>query len=351
MFGSLEKVNISLKLFINFALEFIILSFMRYTLYVLSFLFFAATHSLAAGASLESRELKRYADMPTERLSALGVHYLNERQKPDSALVCYTIIADRYRNKEGSKAEMRCYALALNNLGYLYGGYYLDFEHAYDYLLQAVVASKKYHINDNLAYAYLNLAAIYFNRSGLLGISDNDHQILKYSRMAFDDAIRQKQWNVASASFFNLFSFLCDSGSIGEIQDEVRRFLSIPALKHDPLSKFVFDDYQGTLAFKAGNYEKSLIWFQKQFRDAENVKMVTVSCKRFGISMRFIIRKSNGMRRRLSCSNSTAMHRNIMMLQHITEYFATGPICIVNRERALWQTAMIICISSPKTAC
>lgn len=99
MFGSLEKVNISLKLFINFALEFIILSFMRYTLYVLSFLFFAATHSLAAGASLESRELKRYADMPTERLSALGVHYLNERQKPDSALVCYTIIADRYRNR------------------------------------------------------------------------------------------------------------------------------------------------------------------------------------------------------------------------------------------------------------
>lgn len=279
MFGSLEKVNISLKLFINFALEFIILSFMRYTLYVLSFLFFAATHSLAAGASLESRELKRYADMPTERLSALGVHYLNERQKPDSALVCYTIIADRYRNKEGSKAEMRCYALALNNLGYLYGGYYLDFEHAYDYLLQAVVASKKYHINDNLAYAYLNLAAIYFNRSGLLGISDNDHQILKYSRMAFDEAIRQKQWNVASASFFNLFSFLCDSGSIGEIQDEVRRFLSIPALKNDPLSKFVFDDYQGTLAFKAGNYEKSLIWYQKQFRDAENVKMVTVSCK------------------------------------------------------------------------
>ena len=217
--------------------------------------------------------------MSTEHLSALGKHYLNIRQKPDSALVCYTIIANRYKNRVGNKSDMRCYALALNNLGYLYGSYYLDFEHAYDYLLQAVVISKKFHINDNLAYAYLNLAGIYVNRSELLGISDNDQQIQKYSRMAFNEAVKQKQWDVASASFFNLFTSFNDSGHISKIQNDVKRFLSIPALKDDPLSKFVFDDYHGALAFKDGKYQKSLTWFQKQLYDAETVKTATLSCR------------------------------------------------------------------------
>ncbi len=212
---------------------------------------FTSTRGFAAGAAFGTQELKKYNGMPTERLLNLGKHYLDVRHKPDSALVCYTIIASRYKNKAGSKAEMRCYALALNNLGYLYGGYYLDFEHAYDYLSQAVAASKKYRIDDNLAYAYVNLAGIYSSRSELLGIGDSENQIQKYCRLAFDEAVRQKQWDVASASFFNLFTSFSEAGSAGKIKDDRRRF----------------------------PYREALATFRQQLRDADAVKSVTMNCR------------------------------------------------------------------------
>ena len=252
---------------------------MRHILFILSFLFLVVTHGFVAGASLESVEYKRYSEMSTERLSDLGRRYLSDKQKQDSALIFYTIIANRYKEKDGSPSDMRCYALALNNLGYLYGGYYLDFERAYGYLQRAIAVSKQYHIDDNLSYAYLNLACIYLNRDKLFGISDTDQKTLKYSRMAFDEAVKQKQWDVASVSFFNLFTASYDSGHIGEIQHDVQRFLNIPALKQDPLSKFVLDDYQGFQAFKAKKYQEALSWFEKQLSDADAVKGVSSNCK------------------------------------------------------------------------
>lgn len=276
----LKKKENSMKYFSNFTIVFTDLLFMRHTIiYILSLLFLVATRGFAAGAAFGTQELKKYNGMPTERLLNLGKHYLDVRHKPDSALVCYTIIASRYKNKAGSKAEMRCYALALNNLGYLYGGYYLDFEHAYDYLSQAVAVSKKYRIDDNLAYAYVNLAGIYSSRSELLGIGDSENQIQKYCRLAFDEAVRQKQWDVASASFLNLFTSFSEAGSAGKIKDDLRRFLSIPALRHDPLSKFVYDDYRGTLAYNRGAYREALATFRQQLRDAEAVKSVTMNCR------------------------------------------------------------------------
>ena len=259
------------------------LAFMRRILSIVCFRVVVAMRCFATGASLDSGKYQDYAAMSTERLSALGMHFLSVRQKPDSALVCYTIIANRYRNKEGSKAEMRCYALALNNLGYLFGGHYLDFEHAYGYLQQSIEATKKYHIDDNLAYVYLNMAGIYSNRKELFGISDNDDQIQKYSRMAFDEAVARRQWDVASASFFNLFVSLSDAGSFSKIQADAKRFMGIPALKNDPMARFVFDAYNGTKAFNNGDYRNSIVWFERQLRAADAVKTVKESCKELAL--------------------------------------------------------------------
>ena len=101
----LKKKESSMKYFSNFTIVFTDLLFMRHTIiYILSLLFLVATRGFAAGAAFGTQELKKYNGMPTERLLNLGKHYLDVRHKPDSALVCYTIIASRYKNKAGSKA-------------------------------------------------------------------------------------------------------------------------------------------------------------------------------------------------------------------------------------------------------
>ena len=66
---------------------------------------------------------KRWTGLSDETLIEMGREYILENIMPDSALVCFTIITNRYSPKMNKEEKLRC-ASAFNNAGYIYF-YYL----------------------------------------------------------------------------------------------------------------------------------------------------------------------------------------------------------------------------------
>ena len=199
--------------------------------------FFAAT-AKGAQASYSLSEYERWAKLSTDSLMNRGRKYLLSGEKTDSALICYTIITSRYKSGEASRHELYQYAKALNNMGFLFAGHYLDYEKAYAYLTQSLKLSRDKGFSDNLPYVYLNLAAVYENRKSVFGINDPKHDALKNMRLAFKSATKEKEWNVAYTCFTNLLNMAADDNTLHSIQGEIKIFKSIAHRHPTPMGKF-----------------------------------------------------------------------------------------------------------------
>ena len=103
------------------------------------------------------------ANVPSKELNEKAYDFIAQK-KIDSALVCYSVVANRYYEQEQQTREEREKSIfAMNNIGYLYFFYYFDYEKSYHYLLQALKLSEKYKLKDVQAHVYLNLANLYRN--------------------------------------------------------------------------------------------------------------------------------------------------------------------------------------------
>ena len=181
---------------------------LRYIHRIIIFLSFFATTGKGASASFSLSEYEWWAKLSTDSLMTRGREYLISGDKSDSALICYTIVTSRYKSGKASRHELYLYAKALNNMGFLFAGHYLDYEKAYSYLTQSLKLSQENRFSDNLPYVYLNLAAVYENRKSVFGISDPKHDALKNMQLAFKSATKEKEWNVAFTCFTNLLNMV-----------------------------------------------------------------------------------------------------------------------------------------------
>ncbi len=212
----------------------------------------------SAGASYSLSEHERWAKLPTDSLMKRGREYLLSGDKPDSALICYTIVTSRYKSGKASRHDLYQYAKALNNMGFLFAGHYLDYEKAYAYLTQSLKLSREKEFNDNLPYVYLNLAAVYENRKSVFGISDPKHDALKNMRLAFKSATKEEEWTVAYTCFTNLMNMVAENKALHGIQEEIKIFKSILHRHPTPMGQFAMALLTGQEAYDKGEYGKAL---------------------------------------------------------------------------------------------
>ena len=98
--------------------------------------------------------------LTTAELMLRGQDFLQNKGWADSAMVCYSIVADRAQHNGLDSKEMYHIARALNNIGYIYAAYYYDYQKAYENVKRSMELSRQYGFNNNLAYVYMNMALI-----------------------------------------------------------------------------------------------------------------------------------------------------------------------------------------------
>ena len=116
----------------------------------------------ASAASAEQMpNYDHWSQLPNDSLNRMAGRFLDPQCNPDSALLCYTIVANRYYTYRPKGEALHEIIRAMNNLGYLYAFLYFNYEKAYAYSAMALKISKEQGYKGSLPYIYQNLANIY----------------------------------------------------------------------------------------------------------------------------------------------------------------------------------------------
>lgn len=189
-----------------------------------------------AYAKLDVRFYNTWASLPSAELMRKANYYLHIKKCQDSALVCYTVVANRYYRDGLSADDKRMSITAMNNAGYLFYAYYNDYDKAYTTLRQALDMAVNEKDVANQVLINLNLANI---KSIYLDVQSNNlslaRQTLSLYRKAFYQAIEIKKWPWVVGILSNMLdeSFINKPTLAGTLKHDIAVFrrLSIPSCR------------------------------------------------------------------------------------------------------------------------
>lgn len=200
----------------------------------------------------------RWVLMPTEELMDKGRACLAEPVKPDSAVIWYTIVANRYDDESLPKSERARAVGAMNNLGYIYFYFYHDYYKAYAFFKKSLKLSLDEGYDDNLSYLYLNFGNLYAANEEVARSQLLQKYSLDYYRKSFAEAVRNKQYDVLCIAVTNMLDAAYSANQMPLVKDEIATFRQMRIPDGTPLIGYarrmvgIFDllsqkDYGGAL--------------------------------------------------------------------------------------------------------
>ena len=176
---------------------------------VLVLIMWQAPLSRAMNASTMST-YNEWRGLTTDRLMEMGKAF-DLRNSSDSALVCYSVVADRLRGSSLGKKEKELYSRALNNIGYIYSIFLYDYPKSIEFLQDARKVADECGYKEGLVYANLNLGGIYLSCNVLYGNGLFSEDIYRYLEEAFRQGLELGEYDAALASFINMGQLFFES--------------------------------------------------------------------------------------------------------------------------------------------
>jgi len=138
----------------------------------------------------------------------------------DTALICYTIVSNRYIPSLSQEEKERC-ARAFNNCGYIYFFYYFNYPKAYSNCLKTLEICEAINYEALLPSVYINIANIFNN------FNDYD-QARQYYEKSYDKSLEIESWDYLSTAFINLASLSFLNDQLDQMEDKLHAFPSLP---------------------------------------------------------------------------------------------------------------------------
>lgn len=207
----------------------------------------------------DQRQYSIYMKMPSEKLLQRGENFLLDKRQPDSALMCYTVVAERYRpdmDKKEMKLCLEGYYGRWQTFFFGYGNAPLAME---DLATANEIAT---HINEPSPKLDYFFGVCYMN----LGTNGSENVLYRKSvdrfRRSFADAYKEKDYRTLHRAFDNLITsaYMCDS--LNTLDNEVRmmRNLTEPEMWRRTQSLEIL---RGTLLHAKGDLNGALQSFRK----------------------------------------------------------------------------------------
>lgn len=187
----------------------------------------------------------RFENYSTAKLYAMGDDYLNKQEKADSALVCFTIIANRMDDGQLKESEYETAVKALNLMGNIYSSYFSRFDLADDCLTSAQELAEKYGFTHQIPYILGNKGNVTYLSEAINDEEKAKREYIQEEKKVFAEAVKVKEWRCVCVAYYNIALFtLTDMGGDGnQINHETDVFgrLKIPKGTHfDNIAKIYY---------------------------------------------------------------------------------------------------------------
>lgn len=159
----------------------------------------------------------RWINLPSETLLKMGRNFVNEQDKPDSALLCFTILTNRY-DENADKEEKIIIAHGLSSKAFVYIFYYFDYSKAYESLIRAKEICEE--VKTEMPSIWMNFGHIF----AAVGEQNNDRKTklvsFNYMKKAFYASLHIKDYNMLNTAFGNELSMANDLYMLDSLRDE-----------------------------------------------------------------------------------------------------------------------------------
>lgn len=222
---------------------------------------FVILMTLAAGAQMahaakggRSDFYQKYMSRPSEELIRIGKDYRLRKNKPDSALLFFTIVAGRYTPNMSAEEKIEVVE-ALNMNYFIYSFTYLNYPKAYENLLRAHTISKE--LGETSAAFYFNLGSMYQLVAGQGRQWKLYSKALDCYRKGVRLALAKKDMPTADMAFTNMTTLADVVGEFANTKKEWDLYRKAHTKRNTEHYKYNITLYEGTRLKIAGQLQKA----------------------------------------------------------------------------------------------
>lgn len=211
---------------------------------------------------------RQWEKLPTAELMKKGRDFMNIKNLPDSGMLCYSIVANRYNeNLQGD--ELKCTIRAHCWIGHIYVERFVNYAEAYKYLLRSQDLAEKHHYDDFLPNIFNLLGNFYWLQSGFERVEQGDKEALAYHKKSFWKTIELKQYNELPSDLINLIYIAFNVGELSQIvkEREAYRHFSIPDSAELKFAAVAMNE--GVELFTKGHLEQALETFRHALSESK----------------------------------------------------------------------------------
>jgi AraC-like DNA-binding protein len=229
-------------------------------LFVMLFIF----QLISAANITDTYFYRRWMNLSSEKLMEKGSKYAEFENKPDSALVCFSIVANRY-SSDLSRDEQKYIIGSYNGKWFVYFFFYFDYAKSYESLSKALKFCDEFKLNK--ARVFLNFGCMFQTMSEQSKDLKLDQKAFEYYKKSFYEARKYKATEVMFNAFGNLVYVAASLNKLDEINKEWTIINEYKYPTGNNLYDYVFMQYHGMMCMKNHEYDKALDIFIKQLSE------------------------------------------------------------------------------------
>lgn len=192
-----------------------------------------------------------------------GVRYAQNLNKPDSAVLCFTIVINRYDNN-ASREEKQTIIKACTNLWNVYFLNFNDYANCLRWLYRAEEIAQEAHIDDPRI--DMSYGITYQTMSNLSDDKSLNSKSQAHYRKAFWTSLRAKDYLALDISYGNLIDVSYTLGQLNNVVSESKAYLTVKG--HDSqLRKYNIKLKQGLDMMSNGKYNEAIAYFKEQLEN------------------------------------------------------------------------------------
>lgn len=146
---------------------------------------------------------RQWEKQPTATLMQMGKAFINHKNMPDSAMLCFSIIANRYNENLKGEELKRCIR-ATCYLGIIHRTYFNNQPEAYKQILKAKDLAEKHHYDEFVINILMELGNLNWRQKGLLHDPNLAKEAIDYYKAAFWKAVETHSYRILPVVMSNL---------------------------------------------------------------------------------------------------------------------------------------------------
>ena len=246
-------------------------------IYILFIMLLYAFSSHAANDSFKILNINVWSAMTSKELKEKADSLYYKQQHPDSAMVLYTILSNRFESVKNHADEAKISIESMTKLGILYDMYIHNYAKSYAYYNRALHLSKEYGMKENLAHTTICMAGIYMSLSTPDKRNKYSEEAIDLLKKAYWTAVKIKSWKYALLAANNMMICAYSHNMFDMIQYEMDNMYSLPIPASDKYyvsTKYFYDSFH---ALYDKRYKDALKYMRNYKKNNKNADIYVQS--------------------------------------------------------------------------